>query len=1309
MLANAAAAGSLAAGSFRFDVATSAGLALASVGNRIVVSQGKATVATLEAPSMLDAKGRSAPVTMSTVASPTGSVLTVTPDAAWLHDPARAFPVRVDPSVSVAQSGLGWVDSFSPNIYEGGGSELLVGDIPQGGGSYGLFPQNGLVDFNLNASLPPDAIVTQAQVNANVAGSYGNAGDGTVKLGGLTERWDPASVTWNQASAGVGWSTPGGTVNTSNPAYQAFGYTSRTLPGTPQLAWYPTQLVQDWLTNPSTNNGMVFSEINPGAGAQQVLDSFTLTVTYANHWGAQSSLRYDTRPIDDRAKLSVQVAGGNALLANNDVSIAGTGLNFDVARSYNSTGLSGGPAWSFSVGPDVNAEAEGDGSVTIHDQTGGRAPYARTPAYQGACTYNNTAYPSFYLSPPGANATLCYVNPGFVLYDHASGSTTSFGSSPNASTYLPYNLNYAYFVSQVIDRNGNTITESYNASNQLSQVTDTQGRTFFVNEDPTTARISQIAGPQGAAGADFRTWNYNWNASSGYLDSYVDPTGAATYYGYDNSGNLGSIYDPIGNSTTLTYGGFGQVASVTTAAYTPSAATTRYAYSYDFAAVFGSTTETDANNNQTTYSYNTADEVTATYDALGHSRSSTYTANADVASVTDAMANVATFSHDPTTNNLTRSQSPTTAGGGAGRATTLGYGDASNAYSPTSGTDTQGNTTTSSYDTHGNQTSSTAQGSAPATKNYQSSSYNCGAPHPGLVCNSTTAGANTTYYGYDGVGNLTAIYPPYPLGATTLSYDANSRVRTVLDGNNNTTTTSYDSNDRVTNVAYGDGRTVGVSFDGDGNVTQRVDGTGTTTYSYDGANRATSKAAGDGTLSVVTYDPVGNTTSYYDGGGTVTYGYDAANQLISLAEPGGTCSGFPTGLCTTFGHDNNGNRTDVSYPSGQHIHLAYDTSGREQSVASTRPNGTSIASRTYTYINPNTNGDSSLRNTITDQTGFASYYAYDRLNRLTAASTSSGYFAYGYDGDGNRTSDAAGAHSYNGADQLSGTSATYDGNGNQTATTQAVPVALGYNAANQTVGATTNAGPTGFVYAGGGQTERTAAGPTIFANGLLGVGTQITYGVPTYFTRDPAGNLISMRSGAQTSYYTLDALGSVLALTDSTGYNDVATYTYDPYGNTTVAGPMGYQNPYRYASGYSDDTTGLIKFGARYYNPQAGQWTQLDPSGQNPGYQYAGDDPVNNIDPSGNVDVTFGLGIYINFSHSDLENIATLAVAGGAAAAAGAACAPGIVTAGICAAIAGVVGYIVADAVFNALVKPDCHLQVHIGVDGKPSLKTFAC
>jgi RHS repeat-associated protein len=65
-------------------------------------------------------------------------------------------------------------------------------------------------------------------------------------------------------------------------------------------------------------------------------------------------------------------------------------------------------------------------------------------------------------------------------------------------------------------------------------------------------------------------------------------------------------------------------------------------------------------------------------------------------------------------------------------------------------------------------------------------------------------------------------------------------------------------------------------------------------------------------------------------------------------------------------------------------------------------------------------------------------------------------------------------------------------------------------------------------------------------------------------------------------------------------------------------------NAWRYASGYYDVSTGLYKFGIRYYDAATGRWTQRDPVGGslletvkvNP-YVYAGDDPVNLVDPTG--------------------------------------------------------------------------------------------
>ncbi len=55
-----------------------------------------------------------------------------------------------------------------------------------------------------------------------------------------------------------------------------------------------------------------------------------------------------------------------------------------------------------------------------------------------------------------------------------------------------------------------------------------------------------------------------------------------------------------------------------------------------------------------------------------------------------------------------------------------------------------------------------------------------------------------------------------------------------------------------------------------------------------------------------------------------------------------------------------------------------------------------------------------------------------------------------------------------------------------------------------------------------------------------------------------------------------------------------------------------------------DSSTGLVKFGTRYYNPNLGRWTQQDPVAGSLGnpdslnrYLYAKDDPVSVVDPSG--------------------------------------------------------------------------------------------
>jgi RHS repeat-associated protein len=115
--------------------------------------------------------------------------------------------------------------------------------------------------------------------------------------------------------------------------------------------------------------------------------------------------------------------------------------------------------------------------------------------------------------------------------------------------------------------------------------------------------------------------------------------------------------------------------------------------------------------------------------------------------------------------------------------------------------------------------------------------------------------------------------------------------------------------------------------------------------------------------------------------------------------------------------------------------------------------------------------------------------------------------------------------------------------------------------------------------------------------------------------------LVSRVDNAGELYYDYDALGSTVGITDLLGIS-VNRYLYLPFGETldeveTRANPHKFGGRY----GLAEDGTGLVRMGARYYDPDSGRFTTQDPIGLFGGdsnlYRYVGNDVVGAVDPSG--------------------------------------------------------------------------------------------
>jgi RHS repeat-associated protein len=231
---------------------------------------------------------------------------------------------------------------------------------------------------------------------------------------------------------------------------------------------------------------------------------------------------------------------------------------------------------------------------------------------------------------------------------------------------------------------------------------------------------------------------------------------------------------------------------------------------------------------------------------------------------------------------------------------------------------------------------------------------------------------------------------------------------------------------------------------------------------------------------------------------------------------------------------------------------------------------------------------------------------------MSVTCSNAGTDTYSNDAVGNRLTKNSTSYSYDDANQLTsagGTTYGYDNNGNQISRGADT---LAWDRENRLTSATIGGPATTYTYNGDGlrQTRTSGGNTTSYVWDVAArVPMLLQDGTNAYVY---GRSLVSMTdaSGAQT-YRLTDGLGSTAHLADGAG-NVTGSYTYDVFGAARTH--TGASTEYSF-TGEQNDPNGLEYLRARYYDNATGRFLSGDPLGS--AYRYAGNNPVNMVDPRG--------------------------------------------------------------------------------------------
>jgi RHS repeat-associated protein len=502
-------------------------------------------------------------------------------------------------------------------------------------------------------------------------------------------------------------------------------------------------------------------------------------------------------------------------------------------------------------------------------------------------------------------------------------------------------------------------------------------------------------------------------------------------------------------------------------------------------------------------------------------------------------------------------------------------------------------------------------------------------------------------FGYDRNSNMTSLTPP-DRPVHTFSYDAVNQAQSYtapsVEAGSSTTGYTFDLDRQLTEILRPDSIAIAVAYDSAGRVESVTIPRGTYGFSYHAATgQLTAITSPDSIGLGYIYDGALLTAVQWTGevSGSVDVSYDSDFRVVKQRVNAADSVAFgydDDGLLTSAGaitlsrNAANGLLTGTtlgSVTTGQ----SYNAFGELASYSAAYAGDTLFHTE---YTRDALGRITRLMEAVEGVTDTLDYM-YDPVGRLVEVQRNGAVVeSYGYNANGNRTSFTGpggmvtgtydhqdrmlthgnASYTYTSAGELAskivGTDTTlhsYDSMGNLVEVRLPDGTEIGYliDGQDRRVGRTVGGQlRQGLLY--GDQLN-----PVAELDSLGQVVSRFVYGsrinVPEYMVK-----------GGVAYRLVTDHLGSVrLVVNVSTGVV-VQRIDYDAYGRVVQDTEPGFQ-PFGYAGGITDAATGLVRFGARDYDPVSGRWTAKDPIGFGGGssnlYAYAGGDPIGSLDPSG--------------------------------------------------------------------------------------------